>query len=1192
LAQAGHLQAIAAIVKTAPRPRPDWFAPGRLADLDDLVSQAAQHHETVTTGRTQLASQFNDEFFEVATADLASRFNSDYSSWLRFFRPAYHREIGRLRGLLREPGQLGYDQALVALNLARRVKVAQDWHVSHRDELSTGLGRHFDGARTNWTSVATSIASVRELIACLDGREPPARMLTLLVDGSASLKSSVVAFDTALTAAHRELDHLATLASLDDLPFGGRDVVDVPMDALATWLGDWLEMLCPLWEAVETIGAHRPAGPTQVATLAAEVGEAQALREVKEQLDAAATDLQADFGHLFNGLATRWEDIQEALGWSGRLLLHFPTTPPEGFVVALGNGTTVSAAAQEQLSEGIRLTSQRIEEVQPRFTDAAYRIDGRTMTEAPLFDITTWAELKRGSLPQLEEWIDLDHALRVADHVGLAPFVEALRRERPLQSCWRDACLRQIYILWLTWRYDHEPALASFRMNRHEESIRDFRRLDRLQWQAASRRIAQRLVQKRPIVTLGLPPQSEPAILVREASKKKKFRPLRRLFADMPNLLLALKPCLLMSPLSVAQYLGDSAVTFDVVVFDEASQILPADAIGAIGRGRQLVVVGDQQQLPPTRFFAVDLNSSEDNDDDEEVPESILDACLAARLPSMPLLWHYRSRHEHLIAFSNRWFYNRRLVTFPSPDEHERAVQFVHVPGGVYDRAASRSNRAEAQRIGDLVIEHVQRHPRQSLGVIAFSAAQTEAIEIEIEARKRARPELEPLLSEEGLDGFFVKNLENVQGDERDVIFFSVGYGPDHTGHMRMNFGPLNRQGGERRLNVAITRARQRVMILASFLPHDIDPNRTQAKGVILLRQYLEFAQKGPIALLGEITAEGGEPDSPFEVAVADALAARGLRVVYQVGVGAFRIDLGIKDAATDRYLLGIECDGATYHSSRTARDRDRLRQQVLEQLGWRIHRIWSTDWIKFPEQEIDRVLAALERARTPHPHIVVEPVVQLMSDGSSPSMFSEPNRKDGPAPIAPDPVPVAPIAQTYSEAKLPRQGDIEIFRQKASGQLSNLVRSVVAAEGPVHEDRVMRAVAASFDIARVGSQVRDRLVGAIDRAVRDQAVVRVGAFLWPPMMQTPLVRAANEAGKVRPIHEVAPEELAAAIQVFVEHAFAINRDDLISGVARELGYDRTGSLISEALSKRVNAMIADGVLIENGGQIRCRPVG
>jgi very-short-patch-repair endonuclease len=491
-------------------------------------------------------------------------------------------------------------------------------------------------------------------------------------------------------------------------------------------------------------------------------------------------------------------------------------------------------------------------------------------------------------------------------------------------------------------------------------------------------------------------------------------------------------------------------------------------------------------------------------------------------------------------------------------------------------------------------VEHVKRDPNQSLGVITFSEAQMVAIQAELDARKRAHPELEALLREDGPDAFFVKNLENVQGDERDVIFFSVGYGPDENRHMTMNFGPLNRQGGERRLNVAITRAHDRVKILASFLPHEIDRGRTQAKGVHLLRSYLEFADQGPKALLGEITAEGGEPESPFEEAVADALQAHGLRVISQVGVGGFRIDLGIKHPTSDYYILGVECDGATYHSSHTARDRDRLRQQVLERLGWTIHRVWSTDWLKDPERELAKALAAYQQTlqdRESGAWRRADPPVDPAPDDSSyPPLggASTPVIDDEPtAPIAPGLFVRQPLARRYTDAVLPHQGSLDDFYQVSPGTLARLVRQCVEIEGPVHEERVMRAVAQSFGINRVGPRVRERLEEAIRIAAQREGVVRRGTFLWFRGMTTPPIRAANITGAVRRIDEVPPDEIAACVVAFLGSAFSIGYEHLVTAVAREMGYARTGSLVAETIGEIIGDMLTDGTLIDVGGQIR-----
>ena len=923
-----------------------------------------------------------------------------------------------------------------------------------------------------------------------------------------------------------------------------------------------------------------------MAQLIEELQEVIVVRSLEQRLLAATDELRATFGPLFSGLTTDWDQIIASLQWAGRLLGHFTPPLPEPFLEALSAPPPPRYARRAQLPALLAEMGQVIGALRPGFEPEAFRVGRETLADTPLLDMANWAGEKLENLLRLEEWIDYSRVMATVNELGLAPFVEEIGRANLPRDEWHNAFLRAVYTNWLTWRHTEAPALARFRGSTHDEVIAQFRDLDRWQWQAASRRVAERLRQRRPFLPLNVPPRSEPGILRREATKRRRFRPLRQLFASLPTLLPALKPCMLMSPLAVAQFLGDSAAVFDVAVFDEASQILPADAIGAIGRARQAVIVGDQKQLPPTRFFGASLASSEDEANEEELPESVLDACLAAGLPQKPLLWHYRSRHEGLIAFSNRHFYDSRLITFPAPDANTRAVEFVHVAEGIYDRGSSKVNRAEASRVVDLVIAQVRRNPAQSLGVIAFSEAQADVIEFEVNRRKRLEPDLETLLNEEDRqDGFFVKSLEKVQGDERDIIFFSVGYGPDLAGNMTMNFGPLNRQGGERRLNVAVTRARDRVVILASFLPQQIDRSRTSAVGVHRLRNYLAYAEQGPIALLGEITAEGGDFESPFEEAVANALTAHGLRVVSQVGVSGFRIDLGIRDDNSDRYLLGVECDGRTYHSSKTARDRDRLRQQVLEQLGWHIHRIWSTDWIKDPKRETEAVLAAVHHARAE----LIRGKGATLTPARSMRVIAPPSTLvatlSAPAPVVVPPAAHVPLATRYVEADLGWEGTIEDFRTARLPDLVNLVEIVVEIEGPVHEDRVIRALAGSYGIARSGAQVRARALSAIAQSVREGRLQQHGKFLrMREMVEIPF----RESGS-RSVQEVAPEEIAAGLMSQLNAAFALSRADLITGVAREFGYDRTGSHVSAAIGKVIDELIANETLTDLGGQISRR---
>ena len=439
-------------------------------------------------------------------------------------------------------------------------------------------------------------------------------------------------------------------------------------------------------------------------------------------------------------------------------------------------------------------------------------------------------------------------------------------------------------------------------------------------------------------------------IVRRELQKQRRHKPVRVLLEEAPDVLTALTPCFMMSPLSVAQYLPTNQALFDLVVFDEASQITVWDAIGAIARGKQVIVAGDPKQMPPTNFFA---RSDDDPDGDLEIEadlESILDEMLAAGVPEQRLNLHYRSRCESLVAFSNARYYDNRLVTFPASDVDDRGISVVR-PEGFYARGGARHNEGEAKAVVAEVVRRLTHEDsslrQQSIGVVTFNTEQQTLILDLLDRERQRLPEIEWAFSpEETPEPVFVKNLETVQGDERDVVLFSVTYGPDQSGRVTMNFGPLNRQGGERRLNVAVTRSKSEMVVFSTLKPEQIDLSRTQAVAVADLKDFLDYAERGAAVLGVQAPRSVGDADSPFETAVTAALRDKGWRVQPQIGVSAFRIDLGVVHPdKPGRYLAGVECDGATYHSSAVARERDKIRQQVLEGLGWTLFRIWSTDW-------------------------------------------------------------------------------------------------------------------------------------------------------------------------------------------------------------------------------------------------------
>lgn len=518
--------------------------------------------------------------------------------------------------------------------------------------------------------------------------------------------------------------------------------------------------------------------------------------------------------------------------------------------------------------------------------------------------------------------------------------------------------------------FSQSPELVRFSGLQQNQISSDFRRLDQEIIRARGHCIATDRARTSPPGGRGgarVDDKTEMALLNHLIPQQRPRVPVRKLLLRAQGAVQALKPCLMMGPQAVAQFLDPSGMKFDLVIMDEASQLRPEEAIGAIARGRQLVVVGDPKQLPPTTFFARQNQAGEEVDEYTTTEaESILDICLANFRPSRSLRWHYRSKHHSLIAFSNQHFYKGNLIVCPSPygQNPRLGVRATYLAHATYE---NQTNLVEAQRVVDAVVEHITTRPTESLGVVTLNIKQRDLISELLEERLTSTPGAEDY-KQRWLDerqGLFVKNLENVQGDERDCIMISTTFGqPPGASVVRQNFGPISRQGGWRRLNVLFTRARQSISIYTSLRPEDIVIDSSTPEGTKALRNYLEYARSG---LLETPEQTEHEPDSDFEIAVIDVLRAMNYEVTPQLGVSGFRIDIAVKHPDhPGAYLAAIECDGSQYHSAQSARDRDRIRQEILESQGWRgrIWRIWSTDWYRGPSQEIAKLKSFLDHLR------------------------------------------------------------------------------------------------------------------------------------------------------------------------------------------------------------------------------------
>ena len=580
----------------------------------------------------------------------------------------------------------------------------------------------------------------------------------------------------------------------------------------------------------------------------------------------------------------------------------------------------------------------------------------------------------------LDHWFEYRRLRLHLVELGFETVVEGIETQRLVSERCIDACLLGLLDSWALKILELDPALGQF-SGKEQEAIRarfaDIdEQLKHLQREQVSSRISQNNI---PVGNShgAVRDFTQLALLQREAEKKTRHVPIRSLMNRAAEALQGLKPCFMMSPMAVAQYLPAGHIEFDLVVMDEASQMRPEEALGSIARGKQLVVVGDPKQLPPTNFFSRNGGDSDTDETDAslaEDSESILEAAMPL-FKLRRLRWHYRSRHESLIAFSNKAFYESNLVVYPSPhrESTEFGVKFVRVPRG---RFVEQRNIEEAEVVAKAIEHHVIHRPDESLGVVAMNVKQADQIERMLEHLAKQSPQLQVALdrNQSQDEPLFIKNLENVQGDERDVIYISGTYGPMEVGGtVPQRFGPINGASGWRRLNVLYTRSKKRMQVFSSFGSTDVVVTGTSSRGVQALRDFLHFAESGRMPHIKE---NERAPDSDFEVAVIDMLARHGYQCEPQVGVAGFFIDLAVRDPGQPgRYLMGIECDGAAYHSAKSARDRDRLRQSVLEQLGWNIRRIWSVDWFRNARVQIEPILQELARLRTERVEVVKESI-------------------------------------------------------------------------------------------------------------------------------------------------------------------------------------------------------------------------
>jgi very-short-patch-repair endonuclease len=1079
LAEVGRIVAQTGVLKTS------WFDDARRKGIRDLAAKCQAQNATIAHHRAELAGRMSENAFGPLGAGLAREAPRFELWWKRLFGwNDFRRRVAQcyttatpmsVRAILDDMRRLGELQQ-------QQTVLRQLEAVDEADVVRDATGA------IDWESIVHGLDAIdrlREQI-CI-----PDRLIRSLVTPDAinrtSLERAAADLDTRLAEVEQCFAGVKGRYAVTRIGAEGTASSSAPevfIEFLKSAEESLARRIATLEEAITLL---RDDADVNLATLPASLGQIVKLRHLR----AKARQLVASIACLAEQSVT-----PELFDWSlqhnraqavQRLLDTYHDVLPD-HVRTIVSDSASRESVQTACDQIALLLAGPVPEAMA-FLTAIFPPDAEVSTgiviqKANVEELRSWMQELRDKLGRLREWLHFAEVRNALDRYGVRPVLdEVLQGTLNIEDA-ADAFLHRFYRLWLQAVYAESSALRCFTVEDHERHIDRFRKLDQQSISGGFKRIRSKLLKdpNRPHAEMcDIPASSELGILMREVNKKRRQLSLRQLFAKISTLLPRLKPCLMMSPLAVSTYLdAPKPYRFDVVIFDEASQVRPFDAIGAIYRGSQLIVAGDQRQMPPSTYFDRIVRDEEGSDPDENGDvfgdvDSILELCEAMGLRPKQLRWHYRSRRESLIAFSNYHFYDDRLITFPSIHDGDGRPAVTHhfvANGRWLGGSQGGENPVEARTVRDLILQHIRQFPQQSLGVITFNQKQQLLVLNEVETIQQQHPELLAFFQETGDEPFFVKNLENVQGDERDRIIISVGYGPDEHGNVAMRFGPLNLEGGERRLNVAVTRAKHHVTLVSSLQASDIDLARTQARGAQLLRAYLEYAVLGTQTLPKRITRTiEDDGECSFESEVERALRLQGMHLKRRIGCSEYRMDLAVvhpEDAR--RLLVGVECDGRAYRNCPTARDRDRLRPEVLHGLGWNTCRVWSTDWIRDPAAQVARIVKAYQGALNSSSVTVPES-----------SAYSPPAADDNEEPMIPS------CAESRNAPRAPYASIDGVSTET----IKACVLRIIQCCGATALDDLVKTVAGELGFQRVGTKIRKRVAGCVRELLKAGALTR-----------------------------------------------------------------------------------------------------
>lgn len=1145
-----------------------WFDNNQLEEATKCCSELQLLRDQLKNERDKMYELYEKDILSIDYASIINRFKTEYTSIFKIFKSSYRKDLNEIRAYSITPvKKLSDNDALSVLYSIKNIKETEvefSNQISNRKEL---LGTLCNGEETNFAKIQGGISSVKTICEYFNYNLPKELKELFIND----------------TNVNRFTDNIKIIEEslLDENLLTGINILNDIEDKTTFDISEKLNSLKLILSSIDDtykIVANNSEADLSFDALNENISKLCVVQSIKSKLSENKESLTKTFEFMFEGTETDWEEIKSSLDWTGKFIpfikKHNLNDKFIDYVISLTQHTSFSQVIS--CIDQFKAKGER----DFKWFNSLYEED-YSWLELPLTNTINKLDRCILNLYGLEEWIDFKNARKDCYDNNLGNIVDIILNDKidPLYVV--DAFKKRFYKLWLDAIMPNYPSIINFRRKSHEEKIDRFKDFDLKQMNIAKLRIKEGLISKLPDVNKMTSSVDEVGILKRELAKQRKIMPIRRLFAKIPNLLPTLKPCLMMSPLSVSLFLESELYNFDLVIFDEASQVCTENAIGAIMRAKQIIVAGDNKQLPPTNFFSTtttdgdyDIDDGDDFDDGDY--ESILDEMLTS-FPERSLKWHYRSKNEELITFSNVKIYNQSLITFPSSAENipDSGVEYIYVQDGVYDRGGKKNNINEAKKVAQMVFEHFRNGSNRSIGVIAFSSSQQQAIDDEITKLRLVNPMFESFFNEDLDEPFFVKNLENVQGDERDTIIFSIGYAKDVKGVMYMNFGPLSRNGGYRRLNVAITRAKYNIKLVGSIKPTDIKSD-VNAEGVKMLRSYIEFATNGRIALESElIYNKFVDVDSPFEEAVYDFLVSKGYKVITQVGCSGYRIDMAVKHPTLDgRFVIGIECDGAMYHSSRTARERDRLRQSVLEDMGWRFHRIWSTDWIKDPVTEGELLINAVDNA-----------IANYVDNFEKISAYTKELNEDLEE-VYCDTKPISMTENTMGQFKFNTYVEANAFNGRqgdlGSKGLCLAISHIIDVEYPIHYELLCKRIAPIYGNQKATVKIRTEVNYGLKQIQNN--IIRKGEFLYPKTYEKITPKSAPQGETPRSIAHISDDEIGVAMTTVVADSFGLSKTNLFQIVAKEFGFNRTGTNINTAFERVFNQLLYHNkiIFIEN----------